>query len=647
MEKFGEQFLHQRDSKLHTTNKVEHEKERRIKKEEKISQKPADKIANWLDVVEKTHTGHRDDPRVLKRIKKYYHKEHVIKAEDFPESYFENQKRLAREEGHGDVEISNDQRGQLKEVIISDQESTLDNWADYLSSSDSDSFPMWAKYFVFNGMLKLSTFDKERHSFGKRKRDTVAPFPDLNREALAYVVDATVKKINKEEIEGIEDNQELQRLLQGVNFGKLYAYAIEKVTPTEQNELENTGGEWIKYDQNSDHMSLVKSLQGHGTGWCTAGETTAKNHLKGGDFYVYYSYDKEDKPTIPRAAIRMQENDIAEVRGIAPEQNLDPYIGDVVDGKLNGFPDGEQYKKKTADMKRLTEIEKKHASQEELTKEDLNFLYEMDSNIEGFGYHKDPRIEEVKDKRETKKDLSYLTGHAEDQISTTKTEALSENIRYHYGNLDLNSLTSAEGLNLPETIRGSLALNGLTSAEGLNLPETIRGSLTLNGLTSAEGLNLPKTIEGHLNLSGLISAEGLNLPETIRGGLTLRGLTSAEGLNLPKTIEIDLDLSGLTSAEGLNLPKTIEGYLNLRGLISAEGLNLPETIGGDLILRSLTSAEGLNLPEAIGGYLNLRSLTSAEGLNLTGIIKKEVDLGHLNSDEKQEIRVNYPHFKIE
>ena len=56
---FGEQFLHQKDSKLHTSKPVEHEKEREEIKGEETSQKPADKIADWLEVIEHTHWTQR------------------------------------------------------------------------------------------------------------------------------------------------------------------------------------------------------------------------------------------------------------------------------------------------------------------------------------------------------------------------------------------------------------------------------------------------------------------------------------------------------------------------------------------------------------------------------------------------------------
>ena len=515
MNKLGEQFIHQKDSKLHTSKEVEHEKERKKKKGEKISQKPVDKLIDWFEVIEQTHMGHRDNPRVLEKIKESYYKKHVIKEKEIPESYYENQKRIAREQGHGDIEITDELRRQSEDVIISDQKSTLDNWIDYLTSEDSDSFPTWSKYWAFNGMLKLSNFDKEKHKFESRSKNTIAPFADLNREALAYVVDAIIKKVNEEDVPEQQDNEEFQKLLQNSNFGKLYTWAIEKVTPVGENELLTTTGEWIKYDKNSNHMPLVKSLQGHGTGWCTAGESTAESQLQGGDFFAYYSHDKDGNPSIPRLAMRMHNNQIAEVRGIAADQNIDEHIinTDILNDKLEEFGnEGEKYKKRSSDMKKLTEINKKlENKEEELNKEDLSFLYEIDNNIQGFGYKKDPRIEEILDKRDIKEDLSFITGISKEKISITTKEALSGNIKYHHGYLDLQSLKSAEGLKLPKTMNGNLNLSSLKSAEGLKLPETIDGDLNLQSLKSAEGLKLPETINGHINLGSIAQEEYENL----------------------------------------------------------------------------------------------------------------------------------------
>ena len=121
-------------------------------------------------------------------------------------------------------------------------------------------------------------------------------------------------------------------------------------------------------------MKLVNSIQGKGTGWCTAGEETAKTQLSNGDFYVYYSYDSNNQPTIPRIAIRMEDNKIAEIRGIAKDQNIEPDMESVVDKKLEEFPDKDEYKQKVEDMRILTKIYKEYQTRE-LSIEELRFLY--------------------------------------------------------------------------------------------------------------------------------------------------------------------------------------------------------------------------------------------------------------------------------
>jgi hypothetical protein len=419
---------------LHNAPEVESAANRTEKRtHEKIPQNPTNHIQNYLDrfneILDRENPEKRE--RGIEALKRVLNDKFVIKPEEIPENYFENQRRIAREQGHGDTEITNEMREQLTEVIITDQKSSLDNWIDYLSSKDA-AYPDWLKYYAVRSILGLGEYDKEKKQFTKRSKGTTKPFPDLNREALAYVLDAIEKKYQGK-IQ--EQDAEFQKYLQGENFAKLYAWAIDKVTPESADKLVNTKGEWKKYDQNSDHMPLVESLQGHGTGWCTAGESTAQAQLKDGDFYVYYSYDENGNPTIPRVAIRMNSNQIAEVRGIAPEQNLDPYIGDVVKEKLKEFPDGAAYEKKSADMKLLTEIEKKTKAGQELNKDDLVFLYEINSPIEGFGYQRDPRIKEIRETRIAEKDVPIVFEYAPEEVAHSFSE-ISENTKAYIGKLE-------------------------------------------------------------------------------------------------------------------------------------------------------------------------------------------------------------------
>ena len=569
-----------------------------------------DNISRYIDRMQDLHerVASSGRPHDLDLLKQFYYRKYVIREEDIPESYFEHQKEIYLERGYGHVEFTEKDKREMVLPIINDQKKSLDVWIDYFVSNDSSYIPMWAKYWAFQGMLSLGNYDKKNKTFSKRSKGTTSPFVDLNREALALSIDFLQKVLNKEEI----DDKQLEVLVQGGSFEKIYSYILTKTLSKNNNLSKTNAGKWIKYNRGSDHMSLVKSLQGYNTGWCTAGEATAELQLSRGDFYVYYTYNEKGEAVVPRIAIRMEGNSIGEVRGVAQDQNLESEMEEIAEQKLNEFPDKDEYKKKVSDMKKLTEIYKKYKSQEELSKEDLIFLYEIDSQIEGFGYKKDPRIKEIVENRNLKKDLSFVLGCAEEQIGI-KVEDLRRNLLYYYGNLYLSWLTTAEGLELPETINGCLYLDSLTTAEGLKLPKNLNGALYLRRLRTAEGLELPKTINGSLELGGLTTAKGLELPETLNGSLDLSSLTTTKGLKLPETINGNLYLGGLTTAEGLKLPETINGNLYLGGLTTAEALELPKTINGGLNLSSLKTAEALELPKTINGGLHLNSLTTLDG----------------------------------
>ena len=355
---------------------------------------------------------------------------------------------------------------------------------------------------------------------------------------------------------------------------------------------------WIKYDKGSSADELVDSLNGKNTGWCTAGHSTATSQLRGGDFYVYYTKDQDGQMSNPRIAIRMRGSRIAEVRGVGASQNIDEVMAgtDILDQKLLDFGvEGERYKKRSSDMKRLTEIEEKHKKAEELTKDELRFLYELDSEIEGFGYEKDPRVIEITSKRNVKQDLSHLTGFKASEISLTKDEALKGGIKYHHGDLNLIYLKSADGLKFPENVKGTLDLRTINSANNIRLPKWVGGDVNLGSLKSAVKINFPESIEGSLFLSSLISGDDLKLTKRIRGKLDLRLLSSAKRMTPPEVVEGDVNLGSLVSAKGVKLPKLIKGDLHLYSLASAEGLIIPEGIEG-VYLYSLAPQMVLNFP---------------------------------------------------
>ena len=569
----------------------------RVLRASNVSDKKRERLLKYFERLEELHNKVSETKSVNgeKLLKSFYYDLYVIKPENIPDAYFQNQVRLARERGYGNIELTEEDKRRMTEEVIDDQRKSLDKLIEYfLYDEESKSYGMWEKYWVFQGLQNLGKYDKETGKFSKRDKSTVYPFPPVERE---YIF--TTLKLMEDFLKDKKSEEDIKQALSTGNFKLLYEYVIKQSFLKGEHQSNSTDGKWIKYEQGSDYNILRDSLQGYYTGWCTAaGENFAKSQLAGGDFYVYYSLDKNGEAKVPRIAIRMDGKDkIGEIRGIADNQNMEPEMMPILEEKLKEFPDRDKYLKKEHDMKLLTLIDKKVNNNIELTLDELKFLYEIDGKITGFGYWEDPRIEEIKRKRNKRRDYSLIFNVKEEEVALFKEEWLNnpEKFKVLLDNIYLDSLTSTDGLVLPQYVDGNIGLHYLTSAEGLVLPQYVGGTIDLHYLTSAEGLVLPQHVGNSIDLHSLTSAEGLVLPESIGG---------------------DIYLNSLTSAEGLVLPKYVGGFIDLSSLASAEGLVLPESIGGDIYLNSLTSAEGLVLPKSIGGRIVLSCLRTTEDLKL-------------------------------
>ena len=519
--KNGEEFLNSLYNDMHMEEAVMHTAEK--------SDSPTEKIGKYIERLERVHDIAKDSSHKMEILKQFYYDKYVIK--ELPLSYINLQKKIARERGYGDINVTDEMKEEMLSNVQKEQEKSLDMWIDYLTSDDA-MYPMWFKHYAFRGMLKLNKFDKEKGEFGRRSKTTTEPYIELNREALARVYDTLVKEIGTNE----EISEEASKALEnGESFKKLYEYYLTDTGYV--NRGNDTDGLWVKYDQGSDYKPLWESLQGKNTGWCTAGEETAKTQLSNGDFYVYYTKDNEGEYKEPRIAIRMDgKSNIGEVRGVGERQNLEGCMTPIAEEKLNEFPDKDKYLKKVNDMKLLTEIDNKVNKNIELTKEELRFLYEIDSKIEGFGYDNDPRIKEIRDKRNNKKDLAFVFGCKEENIGTKLSDFENSEIICFYGDLRYDGEILTDKFKKLQFISGDAWFEELTSAEGLERLQSIGGDSRFDELTSAKGLGSLQSIGGDAQFEELTSAKGLESLQSTGGDAWFNKLTSAESLESLQSI---------------------------------------------------------------------------------------------------------------
>src|SRR3989344_1640950 len=144
--------LHLKNPELQTSPEVN----RAVKKQERkiagrIPNDPSDRIETYMDRLENIflNPDKKVRERNLEMFRSQIYDALIIKRENFPESYFELQQRIARERGQPVEHIPLDVREKMIDTAIEDQKHSLDAWIDYLTSPDAV-YPAWFKFYVWN-----------------------------------------------------------------------------------------------------------------------------------------------------------------------------------------------------------------------------------------------------------------------------------------------------------------------------------------------------------------------------------------------------------------------------------------------------------------------------------------------------------------
>lgn len=546
--KSGEEFLNKLYSEMY--------KEYTVSRSASKNATPTDKISGYLKRLEKIHSNVKDNEHKLNLLKLFYYEKYVIK--ELPDNYIRLQQRINRDRGIGDVKNTEDEKQRLLEKVQLEQKRSLDTWLNYLIGDESD-YPMWFKNYTFQGMLRLNKFNKDTLSFGKRTERTTEAYIELNKRVLSNVYDALKNEIGSD---SLSEEQE-EAIKNGESFGKLYTYYLLK---DYMKNSEKIDGIWKKYERGSDYHLLYDSLQGKNTRWCTALEPDAIEQLEKGDFYIYFTKDEMGEYVNPRIAIKMIGDSIDEVRGVDAGQGLESNMMEIARKKLDEFPDKNRFLKRISDMNQMTEIDRKQNSGIDLSKKELKFLYEIEKAIDGFGMVKDPRIEEIKQKRNQKKDYATIFDIPEEELALVHSIEELEEVKdkkviycgdlimdddYDYrdnhifesilvvtGNLNVSSLKTSKPIKNIRSVGGMFMADELEDVSYLNQLSCIGGFAILPKVKDAKGLENLIYIGGNANLKNVKNTELLNRNLYIGGELAInKKITSSEQNGLDKRFE--------------------------------------------------------------------------------------------------------------
>ena len=362
----------------------------------------------------------------------------VMDYEDIPEAYWKQQEQILRDNGQG-RKLSEYEKEILAEDLIDKQRQSITSWANYLGDKNCP-YPLWFKVYAFDGISKMSNaLNLDDADYNRRDNTTALSFPKLNAEILAKVY----RQIN--DFYGVDkenwlskhsDDEKLVSLVKSANFPKLYAKELvdTKVILKTPERTEDVHGDWFEYKLGDEEE--IASLA-EGTKWCVVDPNVAHNYLVYGQYSNPeedddYDQDYEDDedwedddikvedpeakfiifrledPNTPgvfasngSASIRLDPNGIVdEISGLNEGQAVEDALVPIVKEKALSLPGGEKYLQKFDDKQTLIKLDNKMKEGEDLTKEELSFLYELDRPIATLDTYneEDPRIPELKEK---------------------------------------------------------------------------------------------------------------------------------------------------------------------------------------------------------------------------------------------------------
>lgn len=317
-------------------------------------------------------------------------------------------------------------------------------------------------------------------------------------------------------------------------------------------------GLWVAYNNANDYIKLYDSVKNVDAYWKINNLDNAKYFLASNNVHIYYTRDNDGAYSIPRICIVVSKsNRVSFAWGIAPGENIEPELLDVIDKKLDEINDKKYlHKQRISDMKLLSSIQDKTQREEELSIEEIKFLYEFDREIKCFGFSKDSRIAELRKVRDAAKDMNKVFRSMDN----------------YEGDLIFNFPSYADGLEFPKNIKGNFVLNKVSTLKNCKLPEYVEGDICFPKIKKLKNVIFTEKVLGDVGLENLKQADHVVFPEYIGGSFNAGELETTKSVVFPRIVHNDLNLDSWHLFEKTIFSEQIGGTTWLLGLNNFEGL---------------------------------------------------------------------------
>ena len=353
------------------------------------------------------------------------------------------------------------------------QQDTANQWISYLNASE---YPYSFRYMMLKAVLTYN-FDFKTNDLVKRTNKTLRNLTPFDAGVLAQT---------------FADKSDY--LLQ--DYALIQYKNAEAITKAKEIASTSTGGKWLLFkggrnaseEEISENAKQLSQLV-QDTYWCT--KTAAKSQLQNGNFYVYVT--EANGEFYPRIAIRMNGDDVGEVRGNASaSQDIEPEMLPIAEEFLvNNIPNnsGKRWLDSIQYNKRAIEFYERLKS---------TGLYE--NCVQDFGYLK-------KDEKLYTVDYGSYNGHVK-RGEKLLTELCNQPNPYYGANAIITKTKDFDPVNTIVIITESGSLDFVFNSEPFDKMqdtgnvELVIGNLRFSHNSNVVGLTKIKVITGRLTLNG-------------------------------------------------------------------------------------------------------------------------------------------------